>query len=134
MDSLAKSIAGLALLGTLSCRNVTPPGAFFASDPPGAQVIVDGTPSSSVTPCILNLDNDERHQVRLELAGYEPRELVLTPATRRDVIPWSDAELSNNAETLPLWLTFDELFLPIRTDESLAPSRVFVRLRPALGE
>ncbi len=134
MDSLAKALAGLASLCALACRNVTPPGAFFASDPPGAQVIVDGQPSSSVTPCMLHLDTDDRHRVRFELAGYEPRELVLVPQTRRKVIAWRDAELAPHGESLPLWHSAQDLFQPIRTDESLAPSRVFVRLKPAPQE
>jgi hypothetical protein len=125
------SVLLLGIVGVLGCRSVTSAGTFFASSPPGALVTVDGKPIDLVTPCMIRLDNGERHRVRLELAGHEPREVVLVPASRRERIPWSDGRLAPNGESFGLWLSAGELFVPYRTDKSLSPSRVFVRLAPA---
>ncbi len=134
MPWATKAALLVPLLAGLACRSTTPPGAFLASDPPGALVSIDGKPVDLVTPCTIHLDTGERHRVRLELPGFEGREIVLVPSERRERIPWSDGRLAPNGESLFLWLSAGELFVPYRTDDSLSPSRVFVRLVPAASE
>ncbi len=45
----------------------------IASDPPGARVVLDGEPLGQTTPVGVELDPEGRHEIALELAGYEPR-------------------------------------------------------------
>lgn len=49
----------------------------FASTPSAATVFVDNE-QMGVTPVTLNLSRKERHNVRIELAGYQPFETQLT--------------------------------------------------------
>src|SRR5262245_1826682 len=76
------------LLCLASCVNVSPASTALASEPPGARVCVDGRDSGWVTPCMLDLGSDETHVVTLELAGYVPRSVVLTPFDRQGIVAW----------------------------------------------
>jgi hypothetical protein len=134
MKSLAMRIALAALvIGTLSgCLDITPAGTLFASDPPGARVLVDGRDSGWVTPCMIDLDEEEAHQVSLELPGYAARTLSLQPARRVHFLTWSYGLNGWNVRgRFPLFLPTADLLLPFRENEALSPARIFVRLRPA---
>ncbi len=125
----------LALLALSGCLTTTPPGAFFASEPPGARIWIDGRDSGRVTPCMIDLDVEDDHDVRLELPGYVARELVLERGDRLSFIPWYYGVNSVNVRgRLPIFLPTVDLFLPFRKNEAPSPSRVFVRLRPEEGE
>ncbi len=118
-----------ALLGA-GCRNVTPVGTVLATSPPGARVVVDGRDSGYVTPCVIDFERQVAHDVRLELAGYEQAIVFLTPDARLEVVSWYDGQVA----WIPLFfggfLPILDLLQPFRLDDSLTPSRVFVRLRP----
>lgn len=81
--------AALALVGALAvlvaCRQAAPPAppspgpeareVAFESEPPGAQVTVDGL-RRGTTPCRVPLDPG-RYRVSLRRAGYLPQEMDL---------------------------------------------------------
>jgi hypothetical protein len=125
--------AALALAGATGCKNVTPPGAYFDTSPPGAEVFVDGRSSGRVTPCLIALDEDDRIRVRLVLPGYRTREIVLLPRDQLHRIPWGDGAYAPNGERVFFALDAEDLFTPLRDDEGHAPDRVFVRLEPVDG-
>jgi serine/threonine-protein kinase len=50
------------------------------SEPPGARVTLDGTPLSQPAPVAVELDPEGRHELTLELAGYEPARRSLSVA------------------------------------------------------
>ncbi|MES2596921.1 MAG: PEGA domain-containing protein [Verrucomicrobiota bacterium] len=52
----------------------------ITSQPPGAQVKIDGTPSGLVTPAEADLVRRSSHQIELELKGYAPYITTLTPS------------------------------------------------------
>ncbi|MFQ5742634.1 MAG: protein kinase [Acidobacteriota bacterium] len=59
---------------------VTPPERVeyeIISDPPGAQVRLDGRPIERVTPVKLELEPGQDHQLRLLLRGYEPADFTI---------------------------------------------------------
>jgi hypothetical protein len=120
-------LAGALLLGT-ACINVTPPGVFFASQPPGARVVLDDVDSGYVTPCMIDLDDDRPHEVRLEFQGYQTRVFRVVPGKRVLVIPWAYA-VSENVQ-FPLFAPTQDLFYPRRVDKNSVPGRVYVRLHP----
>lgn len=121
----------LALAGAPSCINVSPPGTAFASEPPGARVHVDGHDSGWVTPCLIALDVDESHVVRIELAGHAAREILLVPDSRQGVVSFAQAKTGTRSTlSFPTRLPAVDFVFPLREIQTLAPGRVFVRLRP----
>lgn len=127
------ALALLFLLGPAACKNVTPAGAVFDSQPPGARVLIDGRDSGYATPCQIALDEDEDYDVRLELEGFEPAEVRLRESSVTYVIPWSLA-YAHHIDWIfpvPLFLPLEDMLLPWRETESHSPWRVFVHLRPA---
>ena len=93
-------------------------------------MLIEGRRSGYVTPCSIALDTDERYRIRLELPGFEPRELILEPTDRYERIPWSDGRAARDGPSSPTSLTASEFFVPYRHDEAHSPSRIFIRLKP----
>jgi len=124
------ALIGSALLAT-GCMNLSPAGTAFSSEPPGARVLVDGHDSGWVTPCLIDLGADEAHVVAISMAGYGTREFLLVPDKRGQVIPWYlGVNGVKSSSRVPILLPTWDLLLPFRTIDTLAPGRVFVRLRP----
>ncbi len=121
------------LLAALSgCLSETPPGAFFATTPPGARVRVDGRDTGFVTPCEIDLAGEGRVRVDLELQGYAPARVVLAERSDTTVVGWSHGVAApiGGLHFAP-FLGAPDLFLPFRPDHGHHPQRVHVRLRPA---
>ena len=120
------------LASLVSCMSVSPCGVTVASEPPGARVHVDGRDSGWVTPCHIALDAEETHVVTIALDGFTPRELVLEPLQRHGIVAWRQG-VNGVKSTIrfPILLPTQDLLLPFRESQALAPGRVFVRLRPA---
>ena len=123
----ALALAGALALG--GCMSVSPHGTTIASDPPGARVDVDGRDSGWVTPCMLDLGDDETRHVTISLPGYVAQEVVFRPDTQRSVVSWSQGVAGKSTLHCPLFLPPHDLLLPLRVEHSLAPGRVFVQLR-----
>lgn len=120
-------------LGSSACVNVTPPGVFFASQPPGARVVLNKVDSGFVTPCIIDLDKEHSYEVRLELQGYEPRVFQVQPGGQVIMVPWYDGVTPESIH-FPLFATTEDLFFPLRLNENNVPGRIHVRLHPLDGE
>ncbi len=130
-----RSLAVLLALGCAGCLHVTPPGVAFATTPPGARVLIDGKECGYVTPCLIALDEEETHRIDLVLEGYRQARLRVEPGSNIYFIPWSDADTYPPGHyRFPLFLPIQDLFLPVRKDERMHPSRVHVRLQPAQEE
>jgi hypothetical protein len=100
----------------------------LASDPPGARVLFDEKDSGFVTPCVLELDPDERTRVALDLPGYEVARRLLVPERGAKLILWSDMFLRAGVWRFPIWLNMHDMFEPVVVDKRYSPSRIFVRL------
>lgn len=127
-------IAAFALALPLACRSTAPPGVYFDSRPPGAEVVIDERRTGYVTPCLIALDRDKAFDVRLELAGFRPCELRLVPSDRVERVPWSDGALAPNGQFAPTALGSEAFFIPYVRSQGHAPGRVFVRLTPLANE
>jgi hypothetical protein len=129
LSAAARLVAsGLFLSG---CIELTPPGTSFASDPPGARVLVDGRDSGRVTPCLIALDPDGPHRVEIELPGHEPRALELVPMDRHWFVSWAQGAAGMRSTTqFPLLLPIQDFLVPLRWSRTASPARVFVRLYP----
>lgn len=128
-------LSTVALLPALSlapaCVATSVPGATFTSEPIGARVLVDGRDSGWVTPCQIWLDVDEPVEVSFALEGYSTRTVKLVPARQWSAVTWPLGVHPAQDAPFPALLPPEDLLLPFREDDHLAPTRVFVRLRPA---
>jgi serine/threonine protein kinase len=57
--------------------------------PPGAVVYLDGILMAGRTPAMLTVTDDEFHELRLELPGYEPVVAALKPENRTDKLAYT---------------------------------------------
>jgi hypothetical protein len=75
-----RTAAGITLLASAACGtiiNSSKQNVSFASTPSGATVFVDNQ-QMGVTPVALSLSRKDHHNVRMELAGFQPYEIKLT--------------------------------------------------------
>jgi hypothetical protein len=125
------ALAAALCVHLVACVNIAPPGTVLTSEPPGASVLVDGRDSGWVTPCALALDTEETHKVEIVLPGYASREILLLPDRRMLIVSWGQAVTGMRSTlTFPTRLPVEQLLFPFQEIETLAPGRVFVRLRP----
>lgn len=123
---LGACLGALALL-TAGCAAQRP--VHFASDPPGALVRIDGVDSGFVTPCRLELEDRSSRRVDIELAGFQTATRYLTLEDRGELVYWRDAVVHYNTWNFPLWLGARDFFVPYKSLDGEAPSRLFVRLQ-----
>jgi hypothetical protein len=119
--SIALALSGCILLP--SPGNVT-----FASDPPGARVLIDGKDTGFVTPCALALERNDDTRLDIELPGYVTATRYLTPDHQCYVILWREMYVDQRTFHFPLWLNVRDFFVPIKYDKTMAPGRIYVRL------
>jgi hypothetical protein len=124
------TLLGLLLVTLSGCLATSAPGATLTSSPPGARVLVEGKDSGWVTPCQMWLDVDEPVAVTFELPGYATRTVRLVPARQWSAVTWTLGIHPAQDAPFPALLPPEDLLLPFREDDFLAPTRVFVRLRP----
>lgn len=140
MLTLSRAASLAALLLTAACAtakrsptdfeaSTSQPGVALSSQPPGAEVWVDGAFSGFCTPCVLGLEKDEAHLVELRLPGYETVERRLESNSQWRAIPWSEGDVNATHWRFPLLLTLGGFFWPARLDRDSWPSRVHVRMR-----
>lgn len=127
LSPLACTLAGALLSGGCSLFDHSTKIAL-ASDPPGARVLIDERDTGFVTPCVLELDPEERTHMSLELPGYEKARRSLVPERDAYVMLWRDMYLNPRTWYAPIWLNFGDFFEPIKVDKRYSPSRIFVRL------
>jgi len=121
-------IAALAL-AFAACIFLPQPGnVTFASDPPGARVLIDKKDSGFVTPCALALTRNSHTRLDIELPGYVTATRYLTSDHQVYVILWREMYVSSRTWHFPMWLNVRDFFVPIKYDKTMAPGRVFVRL------
>ena len=110
----------------------------FSTDPPGADLVVNGVPTGFATPCMVALEK-ERQVITLEKQGYQIPARVLFPDPYNDTWLISEASVGPHTYNFATFINLDEFLQPIRTENELIPARVFVRLRrlvdgPGVGE
>lgn len=104
------------------------PGIVVASEPPGASILVDGQDSGYATPTAMYLPRADWHRIDVDLPGYRRETRIVGPGVRFEVIPWRAGLVLPISAPFPLWLDVPALFVPLRVDDNLQPSRIFVRL------
>jgi hypothetical protein len=120
LPALAAGLAGCGLFNTQA--RVT-----FATDPPGARVLIDQRDSGFVTPCVLALPRDDL-RVDLVYPGYETATRLLTPNREIFTIFWEEMYIRSVIWKFPLWLNTKDFWAPIKIRSVLSPNRLYVRL------
>jgi hypothetical protein len=130
--------AALLVLGSCATAKRTPtdfefgatqPGITISSQPPGAEVWIDGDYSGFCTPCVLEVESGDPHRIELRLAGYETIERHVVPHRDLHAIPWREGDLNATHWRFPLFLTLGGFLWPIRLDSDPWPSRMHARMR-----
>jgi hypothetical protein len=104
-------------------------GVSFATDPPGAKVVLDGKDTGFVTPCLLYVSDDNGVKVDLVRPGYETAHRVLNDRWTAHTILWNEMSVHYNTWDFPLFLNFEDFFIFLKVDDEPIPARIFVRLR-----
>jgi hypothetical protein len=119
----------LCLPALVSCITYTETVAIhFSSDPPGADVVVDGVPSGFATPCMIALEKEEQI-VTFEKVGYQIPARRLYPDPHTETWFWAEATVGPHTFDFPTFINLDDFLQPVVTKNELVPGRVFVRLR-----
>lgn len=126
-------LALCALLALASCRARQVP-ITLASEPPGAEVWIDGRDAGFSTPCRIALDRKRDHDVELRLPGYRSAKRRLVPNGEREAIFWSEMSAGYQTWSFPLFLNIHDFFAPVPRHYPLVPGRVFVRLQREADE
>ena len=119
----------LALLPCAACISTDPdPTLSISTDPPGAQVLINGVDTGFATPCLLAVQ-DQVMLIDIRLRGYEPEHRIVTRDPKLETRYWSEMNSSSRTWRFPLWLNIHDLFnQPVREVMLLAPGRIFIRL------
>ena len=132
MKSRIACLVACACLATSACQVLMPkPGVVIASDPPGARVLVDGRDSGFVTPCNLDLEqeDDERIKLDLVLPGYRVARIDMLPDERSYSMRYIDMYADYSTWCFPLWLNFDDFLFPFKKESWSSPARIHVPMR-----
>lgn len=129
MSSLRLHLALGTALVLSSCSTYRETVAIhFSSDPPGADVVIDGVPSGYATPCMVALPK-ERQIVSLEKEGYHIPRRVLFPQPFNDTWFWAEATVGPHTFDFPTFINLDDFLQPVVMKNELLPARIFIRLK-----
>lgn len=130
MRVLAPLALLLACAGSAGCSALSPRSPVtFASQPPGATVLIDGRATGFVTPCQIGLSVEDRFRVDFELDGYVPATRTIEKGGELETVFWHEMNAGTRTWRFPLWLNIDDFFVPVRARHPLQPSRIFVELK-----
>jgi hypothetical protein len=124
MRTLALAVAAL-LASCTTYRDTV--AIHFSSEPPGADVVVDGVPTGFATPCMVALEK-RRQVVTFEKVGYQVPARVLEPDPYNDTWYWSEATVGPHTWDFPIFIDLDDFLQPVVARNELGPARLFVRL------
>jgi hypothetical protein len=105
------------------------PRVLVTSDPPGAEILVDGEPSGFTTPTMLDLDAffGDNHLITVRMPGYvdETREVVHRRVWRGS--RWIDG-VDHRVFPFPFHWTLGDWFTPLEVEYLYVPAEVYVVL------
>jgi hypothetical protein len=105
---------------------------FVSSDPPGAEIFLDGRATQQTTPAELELGGafGGDHRILVTKTGFEPEERIVTHFSSFDTSKWNDGAVDPTVWSFPLFWTFGDFFFPLELRWVYVPHRLFVRLYP----
>ncbi len=118
--------AGASLSSCITYRETV--AIHFSSDPPGADVYVNGVASGFATPCMIALKK-EKQIVSLHKKGFQAEGRALFPDPENDTWYYSEATVGPHTFDFPTLINLDEFLQPVTPTRELIPGRVFIRLK-----
>ncbi|MFT7485131.1 MAG: hypothetical protein ACI9F9_000978 [Candidatus Paceibacteria bacterium] len=100
----------------------------ISSDPPGADVVVDGVPTGYATPCMVALPK-HRQVISIEKEGFQIPRRILFPDPYNDTWLYSEATVGPHTFDFLTFISLDDFLEPVVTKNELIPARIFVRLK-----
>lgn len=128
---MPRLLPALLALALWSCSSS---GTMLASDPPGAQIYLDGKDTGFLTPRKLELPFEASQRIDFVLPGYATSTRWIGDGSTVYVLLWREMTIGPQTWRFPLWLGFQDLFVPIKTERIHEPNRIFVRMRRADGD
>ncbi len=103
---------------------------FLTSDPPGADVAVDGKDTGLTTPATLDLGETipGNHELTFSKEGYERETRSVLHHKILYTSAWKDAVVGVETPPFPLWFTFGNFFAPIGVHWQFEPHELHVKL------
>lgn len=138
---MPQMLRNLALVATLlACQACTFFGGnsrvLVTSEPPGAEILVDGEPTGKTTPALVKLGAlfGSDAVITVRKTGFEPEERLLDQATTTEFSRWIDGAHSDlGLIAFPFFWTLGDFFVPFAVRWQYTPQELYVRLYP-LGE
>jgi hypothetical protein len=135
-----RSLAVLPLLAASACTWFTSKSqVVVTSDPPGAQIRIDGRDTGYTTPAALQIGGSfgGDHLLELRLDGHRPAARRLYQYTEGYTSKWIDGAFDPVLPPLPFFWTFGDFVFPFAVRGAMVPGDVHVRLyredEPLLG-
>lgn len=130
LRSIGASLGAALLLAACQVLSKDAP-VNFATDPPGARVVLDGRDSGFVTPCLIALDPFGDLRLDLVYPGYQTATRHLTADHKAYAILWREMYIRAPVWHFPLFLNTADFFVPVKYYKTLTPGRIYVRLERA---
>lgn len=124
-------IALLSLLGACTWFH-NEPFVMVTSDPPGAQILINGLDSGLTTPSRLNLGTHfgGHYQIELVKPGHRPERRLLVQYTEGYTSKWIDGAYEDVLPPLPFFWTTGDMLLPFALYSTLVPGELHCKLYP----
>jgi hypothetical protein len=124
----------LLLVGLSLCGGCLYPAGdsrvFVTSEPPGADVYLDGEKTGKTTPAILDLGAlfGSDHEIRVKKRGFEPEQRTVYHYTVWGTSRWRDGVTILEVPPLPIFWTFGDMVTPFEVRWTYVPHNLHVKL------
>ncbi|GEM_PF-2208686 len=105
---------------------------FVSSDPLGAEIMVDGSPTGKTTPASLDLGGlfGSDHQIELRKKGFDPEKRKVSHYSKAGTAYWDDGTGDFVTPPIPLWWTIGDILFPFEVRWTYVPHNLHVKLFP----
>ncbi len=102
---------------------------FVTSEPPGADILVDGSETGQTTPGVLELGGclGDDHEITVQRKGYEPEKRTVVHHNSYYTSKWIDGA-DELVIDFPLWWTLGDFFTPFAIKWQYVPHELHVVL------
>ena len=105
---------------------------MVASEPPGAEILLDGLPTGRTTPAMLSMEDESSstHVLTLRKSGFEDESRTIYHYKEWYTSRWDDGAIGTTLVNWPIWWTLGDMFTPFAVRYLFVPHDLLVRLYP----